>query len=200
LESARQVLLLSIQQPLERRQPGIFPLWLARALGAVQVSPALGAQAAARLRAQRLHRQRELKLLAQHLNHIQRSFAIEGGRQVLVPDLMLAPRLCRWLFRHVTQLEPGIDRHLDLVQTAAALEVKPGHRPSRHPKNACADLFHIERQFDRRRHPIVVVLRLEQRRLEGSLDVFALAMQLAEVEEHSGLHARKHRREPVIIP
>ena len=68
-------------------EPGIFPFRGAAAIGPVQIRPAFGAQPAAGLRAQRLHRQRELKLLAQQVDDVQRSFAIKRRRQIVFGDL-----------------------------------------------------------------------------------------------------------------
>ena len=57
-----------VQQPLQRRQPGIFPPRRAVALRPCSGSCRTRAQPAAGLAAQRLHRQRQLELLAQQLD------------------------------------------------------------------------------------------------------------------------------------
>ena len=52
------------------------------------------------------------------------------------------------------------------------------------PNASAAELLDVERQLDRRRDPILAVLRVEGRRLEGALEVLALAVQLVQVEKH----------------
>src|SRR5690348_11812117 len=66
-----------IQKVLQRIQPRVFPLRRARTRRAIEVRAAFGAEALAILRAERLHRQRELELLAHQLFEIQRLVLVE---------------------------------------------------------------------------------------------------------------------------
>src|SRR5262245_30360401 len=181
-DSARLVLLLSIQQFFQRCQPGIDPFGLAPAVGAIQVRTALGAQATARFRAQRLHGQRELKLLAQHLDDVQRALPVKGGRQIVFTDLAFL--FGRVRLRHVAKLEASVHRHLEVIQAASALELKPGDRPARDSKDPGGRFLDVHRELDRNRHAVVLVLRLKGRRRERPFEVFALAVKLAEIKEH----------------
>src|SRR4029079_8763776 len=187
-DSARLVLLLSIQQLLQRCQPGIDPFWLTSAVCAIQVRTAFGAQAPARFRAERLHRQCELKLLAQHLDDVEGALPVKGGRQVVFADLSFP--LGRGLrLRHVAQLEARADRHFEIVEAASTLELKPRDCPARDSKDPDTHLLDVHRELDRRRDAIILVRRVKRRRLECPFEVLSLAVKLPEIEEHSSLVA-----------
>ena len=136
---------------LERREPRVFPLRLAAAIGSIQVRPAFGAQPAARLRAERLHRQRELKLLAQHLDDVQRPFAVVRGRQIVFGDFALPGRR-RSGRRARSAARIARRRAAESVEAPAALELERCRRPAGDAKRIAAGLFDVHRDLDRRGH------------------------------------------------
>jgi len=193
------LVLLRDHQFLQRREAWVVPRRLAATCRPVQIRAALRAQAFARFSAQRFHRQRQLKLLAEHLDHIERTFAMVGSRQIVLVDLTFTiVGDCRP--RHVTKFELCLHGELESLETAAAFDLQVCHRVTGDPKYSCPGFLDVHRQLDRRSNPVLFVLRIESRGLENPLEVLAVAVEPVEIEEHGLLAASGPEREPVIIP
>jgi hypothetical protein len=151
------------------------------------------------LLAERLHRQRQHELLAQQLDQIHQAFAIEGGGQVVFPDLDFSLTGILGL-GHIAKIEGCIDRHLEGLETAATVHLEPRPGSSGQAEGLVSEPRHVEHELHRRCHPIVAVLRLECRRRERPLEVLTLPVQLVQVEKHLSKRGPPAGREPVIIP
>src|SRR4051794_20939289 len=154
------------------------------ALGPVQIRSTFGAQAAARLGAQRLHRQRELELLTHQIGQIQHAFGIEGGRQIVLGYFPFRFGGGVVGLRHIPKLERRIYRQREILEAPAALELKRRLHPPGDPVRGAALLLDIDREMDWLNDAIIDVLRLEVRRLKRPFDVFARPVKLVEVEKH----------------
>ncbi len=161
---------------------------LAIALGPVQICSTFGAEAAARLRAERLHRQRELKLLTHQISQIQHAFGVEGGGQIVLGNFPF--RFCGSVLglRHVPELERGVHRQREILETSATLELQGRLDPPRDPVGRATLLLDIHRQVDGLDDAVVDILGFEVRRLKRPLDVIARPVKLVEVEKHGSMY------------
>ena len=82
--------IVSLQTP-QRREPRIFELGRARARARIAVGAALRAKAGAVLAAQRLHWQRQVKLLAEHFVEVDLIVAIHARIEILLGDFTFLP-------------------------------------------------------------------------------------------------------------
>ena len=89
---ASQFSFCRFSSPLSGASRGIFPPRLRSRTRCRSDSRRTRAQPAAGLAAQRLHRQRELELLAQQLDHVEHAVAVERGREIVLVDLALGIR------------------------------------------------------------------------------------------------------------
>ena len=170
------ILLVSVQQPLERRQPRVFPPRLAAAHDGVQVRPAIGTQAPARLCAERLHRQDEQELLAQQVEQVERPISIDDVARCLPQSRARHP--CR---SPTTGCTEGRTAHPPGAQRDSR------HRPhsnsswsyaSTDAEGVGPDLSTSNRQPNRRGDPVVLVRRIEHGGLEQALEMLARSCSL----------------------
>ena len=142
---------------------------------AVQVRSACRAQAAAILGTERLHRQSELKLLAQQIDDVEQAVAIVGGRQILVVYFALPfagiVASCG-TYRRSNAASTGIWK--GSTHRLQAISRRVNARPVTR-KVSSAQLVNVHRQIDRRGYPVVLVLRVERGRPERPLDVLPRA-------------------------
>src|SRR5262245_34968680 len=96
---------------LQCREARIFPPRAAQTRAAIEVPAADRTESAAVLAAQRLHRQREIELLAHQLSQVNLLVLIERRRQVVFLDLALALAGVAPM-RLVPEIERLIDRRL----------------------------------------------------------------------------------------
>src|ERR1043165_8619921 len=116
---------LSLFQLFERCQPRVLPHRRAIARPRIQVRAALRAKAFAILAAERLHRQREIKLLAHQLAEINLIVGVIARFEIFFRYLpvLLGRRLRRW---QIAVIEVRIDRKPVRLDTAAARELELG--------------------------------------------------------------------------
>ncbi len=183
-DSARLVLLLSVQQFLQRRKPADRPIRPHPHVGAIQIRAALGAQIPGTTP----------RTTASSATPAETARAASPSRPTFPRDRRTssdrlhrshAPRLLGILhLRHVSQLEPRIDRDsISSRQRPHSSSSRVTARPVTR-KTSSRSPLHVHRKLDRRRHAVILVLRVKSRGLKRPLEVLPLAVKPAEIEEH----------------
>src|SRR5581483_3300593 len=112
-----------------RRQSRIVPVAPAVAGAAIQVRAARWTQAPTLVAAERLHRQRQVELLAHQLSEIDRLILVERRREVFILDLAFTLTDVRGL-RMINEIERRIDRPQERLETPAARQLENRLHPS----------------------------------------------------------------------
>jgi hypothetical protein len=188
LERARSPLapgrgdLLFANQISQSGEPGIRPLLAAVARTRIQIGAALRAQALAIVRTERLHGQRQMKLLDDQFAQIDPIVGIERRRQIILVDLPLA-FACVLKARHVAKIELCRDRQREGLEAPAACQLQHDHDAPGHSIAARFLRVNVERQHDGRHHSKRIVANpLKEGRFVALFDVRVRVLQRAKLQ------------------